>query len=104
MEIKAHQIKNHLSVFVNCLIVNPAFDSQTKELLTTTKSKFGSKCALPDSFLKKLDKCGLVESILAFAQFKAKEQLGKKGGVKRNKLLGIAKLDDANNAGTAKGK
>jgi hypothetical protein len=33
--VKGHQIKNHLSVFVNALIENPAFDSQTKETLTT---------------------------------------------------------------------
>lgn len=34
-EVKGHQIKNHLTVYVNSLIENPAFDSQTKETLTT---------------------------------------------------------------------
>ena len=34
-EVKGHQIKNHLAVYVNALIENPAFDSQTKETLTT---------------------------------------------------------------------
>jgi DNA topoisomerase-2 len=29
-EVKPAQIKNHLCVFVNCLIENPTFDSQTK--------------------------------------------------------------------------
>jgi DNA topoisomerase-2 len=33
--VKGHQIKNHLTVYVNSLIENPAFDSQTKETLTT---------------------------------------------------------------------
>jgi DNA topoisomerase-2 len=33
--VKGHQIKNHLAVFVNALIENPAFDSQTKETFTT---------------------------------------------------------------------
>ncbi len=28
--IKPHQIRNHIWVFINCLIVNPSFDSQTK--------------------------------------------------------------------------
>ncbi|KAL7169724.1 hypothetical protein ACSBR2_034706 [Camellia fascicularis] len=32
--LKAHAVKNHLWVFVNALIDNPAFDSQTKETLT----------------------------------------------------------------------
>ena len=32
IEIKENQIKNHLCISVNCLIENPAFDSQTKEV------------------------------------------------------------------------
>lgn len=52
-EIKAHQIKNYLWVFVNSLIVNPAFDSQTKETLTSQSSKFGSKCDIPTEFVDK---------------------------------------------------
>ena len=30
---KLHEVRNHLWVFINCLIENPAFDSQTKESL-----------------------------------------------------------------------
>lgn len=33
-------VKNHLIVFVNCLIDNPSFDSQTKETLTTKVKGF----------------------------------------------------------------
>ena len=51
--IKAHTVKNHLWVFVNALIDNPAFDSQTKETLTIRQSSFGSKCELSQEFLKK---------------------------------------------------
>lgn len=51
--VKAHVVKNHLWVFVNALIDNPAFDSQTKETLTIRQSSFGSKCELSDEFLKK---------------------------------------------------
>lgn len=51
--LKAHNVKSHLWVFVNALIDNPAFDSQTKETLTTRQSSFGSKCELSEDFLKK---------------------------------------------------
>lgn len=51
--IKAHAVKNHLWMFVNALIDNPAFDSQTKETLTLRQSSFGSKCELQPDFLKK---------------------------------------------------
>jgi len=50
--VKAHTVKNHLWVFVNALIDNPAFDSQTKETLTTKPASFGSKCDVPESMLK----------------------------------------------------
>lgn len=51
--LRPHNVKNHLWVFVNCLIDNPAFDSQTKETLTTRQGSFGSKCDLSQEFLKK---------------------------------------------------
>ena len=41
--MKAHHVKNHLWVFVNAMIENPAFDSQTKETLITPAKSFGSK-------------------------------------------------------------
>ena len=101
IQIKPHQIKNHLWVFVNCLITNPTFDSQTKEMMTLQISKFGSKCTFADKFSKQLEKCGIVESVLAWSKFKADQQLkGKQTGKKTNKLKGIAKLEDANDAGT----
>lgn len=40
-------------VFVNALVENPAFDSQTKECLTLKSSAFGSKCELSEEFIKK---------------------------------------------------
>jgi len=51
--VKPAQIKSHLWLFVNTLIENPTFDSQTKETMTLTASKFGTKPALSDDFLKK---------------------------------------------------
>ena len=51
--IKPFTVKSHLWVFVNCLIENPAFDSQTKENMTLQAKKFGSKCQIGEGFLKK---------------------------------------------------
>jgi DNA topoisomerase II len=101
-EVKANQIKNHLAIFVNALIVNPAFDSQTKETLTTKSASFGSTCVVSEKVLKQVEKSAIVENVLNWAKFKQSAQLKKKSGSKRSKLLGITKLDDANNAGTSK--
>ena len=69
--------------------------------MTLVQGKFGSKCTFTDKFSKALEKCGIVESVLAWSKFKADQQLkGKQSGKKTNKLRGIAKLEDANNAGT----
>lgn len=103
-EVRPNQIKNHLAVFVNALIVNPAFDSQTKDNLTTKVSAFGSTCVLPEKLLKQVEKSGVVDNILSWAKFKQTAELKKKSGSKRSKVVGITKLDDANNAGTAKSK
>lgn len=47
-----------------------------------------------------VSKCGIVEYILNWVKFKSQTALNKKGGTKTSKLKGIAKLDDANDAGT----
>ena len=51
--VKPAQIKNHMWIFVNALIENPTFDSQTKETLTLPASKFGTRPTLSDEFHKK---------------------------------------------------
>jgi DNA topoisomerase II len=103
--VKPNYIKNHMTVYVSALIDNPAFDSQTKETLTTRPPSFGSTYTLSDKFLKQIEKSGMVERIVSFAQYKQTAELRRKaGGVKKSKLTGISKLDDANHAGSAKGQ
>jgi len=97
-------VKNHLFVFVNCLIENPTFDSQTKECLTTKQKNFGSTCVLDDGFLKKVEKSEIKDAIIRYTEFKDQKKLKSTSGKKKAKLTGIPKLDDANYAGTAKSK
>ena len=61
--VKPFMVKNYLSVFVNCMIENPAFDSQTKETLTLKQSQFGSRCNLSEDFLKKVIKSGILDDL-----------------------------------------
>lgn len=48
------QVKNHIWLFVNCLIENPTFDSQTKENMTLQQKNFGSSCPLSEKFIKQV--------------------------------------------------
>ncbi|XP_035528149.1 DNA topoisomerase 2-alpha isoform X2 [Morone saxatilis] len=98
--VKPFQVKNHMWLFVNCLVENPTFDSQTKENMTLQQKSFGSTCPLGDKFIKQATSCGIVESIMNWVKFKAQSQLNKKcSAVKHTKIKGVPKLDDANDAG-----
>ncbi|XP_037134365.1 DNA topoisomerase 2-alpha isoform X2 [Syngnathus acus] len=98
--VKPFQVKNHMWLFVNCLIENPTFDSQTKENMTLQHKSFGSTCVLGDKFVKQATGCGIVENIMNWVKFKAQLQLNKKcSAVKQTKIKGVPKLDDANDAG-----
>lgn len=105
--VKPFQIKNHMWIFVNALIENPAFDSQTKENLTLKSSAFGSKCELSEEFIKKgqlvfsaykyliqslislftVAKTGIIDNVLNWARFKQDQILKKTDGTKRSRYV-----------------
>lgn len=45
-------------------------------------------------------KAGVADNVLSFAKFQQEKQMKKLDGHKRNRITGIVKLEDANNAGT----
>ncbi|EJD75192.1 DNA topoisomerase 2 [Loa loa] len=101
VNVKPFQIKSHMWIFVNSLVENPTFDSQTKETMTLQAKNFGSKCEMSERFINAVMKCGIVEAVLAWVRFKQQETLDKKCSTKKtSKLKGIPKLEDANDAGT----
>lgn len=99
-EVKPHMIRPFVFLFVNCLIENPSFDSQTKETLNSVRSKFGSSCDIPSSLVDYILKSGIVERSVEAANSKlTKEIASKLRNADRKQVLGIPKLDDANEAG-----
>ncbi|KAF1744195.1 hypothetical protein MXB_3014, partial [Myxobolus squamalis] len=102
IQLRPQQVKQHIWVFINAKIENPSFDSQTKENLTLHEKEFGSFCDFSEKYLKKVSEL-LTENVVAWVNIKLTNELNKKGStVKRAKLRGLAKLDDANDAGTNK--
>ena len=97
--VKSQHIKDNLIIFVKALIVNPSFDSQSKETLTTPVAKFGSKCELSEKFYEKLFKSGIIDKALSITEFYDKKKLVKTDGKKISRII-VPKLDDANLAGT----
>ncbi len=102
LDLKPGQIRDSVVFFVNATIVNPSFDSQTKENLTTPVAKFGSKPAISGKFVENLGKLGLFDEAKGILEAKAVKDAKKTDGKKRTTLHGIPKLTDATLAGTAK--
>lgn len=67
-ELTPRSIENKYSVFCNCNISNPAYDSQTKETLTTPIENFSKdssyKFEVPERFLNTLKKSEIVNLVV----------------------------------------
>jgi len=101
-EIKRVHVKNNLWIFVNALIENPAFSSQTKEQMTLKASQFGSTCNLPRSFIEEIaNNTGIVDAVVSEAQAKMTQAMDKDVSKASHgkRVLGVPKLEDANEAG-----
>ena len=102
LQIKPALVKENLLFFVDSTIVNPVFDTQTKECLTTKPANFGSNFTVTDAFIRKITKTGVVEQIIANAQAKAEANLSKTDG-KGKGAVRLEKLYNAHKAGTKEG-
>lgn len=102
-KIRSHFIKDQFWLFINSVIENPTFSSQTKGELISPPTKFGSVCEINPSFVKKiyktLDYDTLIKHQIKFIQGVEISKLDKKP---KKTVKGIPKLNDAQLAGTKK--
>ena len=102
--VTSTMIKNHIFLFVNAVIEDPEFPSQTKASLQTQSKKFGSTCIISDEFIKKImETTDITRKISGLLLAKENLALEKNSGSKRARI-NIPKLEDANWAGTKKSK
>lgn len=104
VEIKPGQLKHAVVLFINATIVNPSFDSQSKEFLTTPAAEFGSRAEYSGKLIGGLTKLGLLDEAKHVLEAKSLRDTKKTDGKKRSVLRGIVKLEDALLAGTAKSR
>jgi DNA topoisomerase-2 len=100
IKLKPQQVKNAFTIFVKATLENPNFSSQVKSECTSKSPDFGSKFELPKTFVKNALKTGIADELMALSKFKEMKELKKTDGVRKSKITGIPKLDDANKAGT----
>lgn len=70
VDVKPSELKNHIFLFVNTTVINPTFNSQTKEKLITELKDFGSTYEVSDKFIKKILSSEVVNLILDWIQQK----------------------------------
>ena len=102
VEVTPPLLKDSLTWFIRSVIVNPSFDTQTKESLTTLATKFGSKPKITERFCESLVKIGLLDEAQHILAARLMKDAKKTDGKKRASVRGIVKLEDALWAGTAK--
>jgi DNA topoisomerase-2 len=102
-----------LHIVVSAMIVNPGFDTQSKERLTTRPSDFNgasaprgeNPCEIDENFIKKIIKETDIPSLMEVAADRRKvTELRKTDGRKgKNGRVIVEKLEDATKAGGAEG-
>ena len=93
---------DNIIIFLKTTIVNPTFNSQSKEELTTSIKNFGYECEIPDSFYNHLKDSFMIEELKNIILESNQKTLSRFDGSKKNKIKFIPKLEDANFAGTKK--
>jgi DNA topoisomerase-2 len=91
-DIKPSELKQHLFLFINATVYNPAFSSQTKEKLITEVKEFGFTFEISDKMIKSILKSEIVESILDWIE---RKQIADENKLQReiNKKLSKVKVE-----------
>ena len=74
VDVKPSELRQHMTLFIDCSIINPRYSSQTKENLMTEIKDYGTSWEVPDKMITKILKSNIVQSILDWAEAKAKQE------------------------------
>jgi len=101
VDVKPSELKNHLYLFINCTVINPAFSSQTKEKLITEPKDFGSIHELSERTLRQVLNSEIIQSVLDWIEKKkaAEERAKLRKLNKRLDKKKVVKLIDAKKGG-----
>ena len=89
-------VKKHVSLFINCWIEDPIFDSQSKNELKSPTPKVN----IDEKILNSIMKWELVARLYAELDAKLFRSISKSDG-KKKKFVGLEKLNDANKAASS---
>lgn len=104
VDVKPTDLKQHIFLFIDATIINPAFSSQTKEKLITEPKDFGSTHELSEKILKQILGSEIIQSVLDWIERKqAAEERAKLRKLNNNlDKSKVIKLIDAKKTGDRK--
>ena len=70
VDIKPTELKNHMTLFLDSIVINPSFSSQTKEKLITEVKEFGTSFEVSTKLVQSILKSEIVNSILDWIEQK----------------------------------
>lgn len=100
VDIRPSELRQHMTLFIDCSIVNPRYSSQTKDDLITEVKDYKTSWDVSDKMINKIVKSSIIQNILDWAEAKAKQEELKelrklnKDAAKTNPKR-IEKFDDA---------
>jgi DNA topoisomerase II len=72
VDIKPSEIRQHITLFIDARVINPRYDSQTKEKLINEMSKdLRDSCEISDKLVRKLTQSHIIQSVLDWVEAKA---------------------------------
>lgn len=74
VDIKPSELRQHMTLFIDCSIVNPRYSSQTKEDLITEVKDYKTTWDVPDKMINKIVKSTIIQNILDWAEAKARQE------------------------------
>jgi DNA topoisomerase-2 len=104
VDVKPTELKQHIFLFIDCTIINPAFSSQTKEKLITEPKEYGSTHTLSEKILKQVLSSEIIQSVLDWVERKrAADERAKLRKLNNNlDKSKVIKLIDAKKSGDRK--
>lgn len=74
VDVKPSELRQHMTLFIDCSIVNPRYSSQTKEDLITEVKDYKTSWEVPDKMIRKIVQSSIIQSILDWVQAKQMQQ------------------------------
>jgi DNA topoisomerase II len=103
INIKYSSIKDNIIFIIKSIIVNPQFNSQTKDTLTTQYKDFGTSFKVSESFIGKVWKSDFIKKLITQNKEIDIKKLNKTDG-KHTSNIHVLNLEDADFAGTTQSK